>query len=72
MCVINVRIVNVKGYLLNKTIKCEFCLVVCNSYLCFLHHREKVCSKIDKCLTCGAFNIFSHYCKGKWCFVENK
>ena len=55
-----------------KKMKCEFCLVNCNSHLCYLNHRDKVCSKIDKCIACGAFNIFSNICQGKWCMFCRK
>ena len=33
---------------------------------------EKVCSKIEKCLLCGKFKVFSHICNGKWCMFCKK
>ena len=59
MCLKNVSVVNAT-------------LFNCNSHLCYINHREKVCSKIEKCIACGAFNIFSNNCQGKWCMFCRK
>ena len=50
----------------SRNVKCDFCMVQCRSNECYLKHREKVCSKISKCILCGNFKIFSHTCNGKW------
>ena len=47
-------------------VKCEMCLVNCNSILCLLNHVQKVCNKLKKCTKCGVFETLKHNCV-LWC-----
>ena len=59
---------NCKFLSVEKNIKCEFCDVICTTFDCYIKHRDKVCCKIPKCVSCGSFIIKNHVCTGKWCF----